>query len=147
MKFATRQDAALPAERLFAAVADFDRLQRLVLRDRAQVEALPPEPGALARWRLVFAMQGKTRDAVLRLTERTADSQTFEGHCDGLDLTLAMRVEPLAPDRSRLAVQMELRPRSLRARLTLQAAWLGKAILDEKFVRRVAGLVAAIELA
>lgn len=147
MKFSTRQDASIPAEQLFSAISDFDRLQRIVLRNGGEVAPVTPDrPGVLAAWKLGVPWHGRLRRARLSMTRQVPpDQQIFEGECEGLDVTLLMNVLSLNARRSQLGVQLELRPRSFRARLAVQAAKLGKHALDEKFASRIARLVNSLE--
>lgn len=148
MKLSTRQDIEAPVDRVFAALSDFPAFERAALRRGAEVARIDglTVPAAGMSWSLVFAWRGKRRRAVCMLHDYAppeAMRLTAEG--EGIDLTLALGLMALSRGRSRLGVALELRPRSLTARLMLQTARLGKARLVRKFEARIAEFALRIE--
>lgn len=144
MKFSTRQDTDLPAATLFAAIADFDRIERVLVRRGAEVRRLDPaqEPGAGIAWTVAFDWRGKRR--ALRLDVAQFDRPeriVILGESEPLELTIDMSVIGLTRTKSRLIFELIAKPRNMRARLMLQTAKLGKAQLDRKFAKRIAELV------
>lgn len=144
MKFSTRQDTDLSPEYLFDVISDFDRLERLLTRRGAVVRRVDPavEPGSGMGWLIGFDWRGKARQ--LRLDVTRFDRPEFivmEGSSELFELSLEMTVIALTRTRARLQFELDVRPRSMKARLLLQTAKFGKSQLDRKFALRVAELL------
>lgn len=148
MKLSTRQDIEAPVDVVFAALSDFVAFERAALRrgvEITRIDALTePSPGM--SWALVFTWRGKRRRAICTLHDYAPPAAMHLGaEGDGLDLTLALGLMALSRGRSRLGVELELRPRSLTARLLLQTARLGKARLMRRFEARIAEFALRVE--
>lgn len=140
MKFSTRQDTDLPADHLFDAVSDFQRIERILVRRGAEVRRVDPtqEPGAGMVWDVSFDLRGKRRDLRLEVVQFDRPEKiVIHGQSEPLDLTIDMTVIALTRTKSRLIFELEAKPRNMRARLMLQTAKLGKSQLDRKFAQRV----------
>ncbi|KGJ02143.1 hypothetical protein [Paracoccus sphaerophysae] len=140
MKFSLRQDTDLSAEELFAAISDFARIERMLVRRGADVRRLDPaqEPGAGMAWEIGFDMRGKRRDMRMDVTQFDRPEKiVILGEGESLGLTVEMTVIALTRSKSRMIFEVEAKPRNMRARLMLQTAKLGKAQLDRKFADRV----------
>ena len=68
MKFSTRIDTDLPAERLFEVVGNFDALERMVIGRGATVARIDPsnEPGIGMGWNIGFELRAWARTAAAR---------------------------------------------------------------------------------
>lgn len=144
MKFSTRQDVDLTAADLFAAVSDFPRIERILMRRRTEVRRADPaqDCGAGMAWDLAFKLRGKQRSLRLQVIQFDRPERVvFAGRSEPFDPTIDLRVIALSRTRSRLICELELKPRNLRARLMLQTAKLGKAQLDRKFAGQIGDLV------
>lgn len=144
MKFSTRVDSDLPADQLFAAITDFDALERLMVGRGATVERVKPseEPGITMGWRIGFDWRGKARQmrlAVVRFDRPEHVAMT--GRSDALELFVNATVVALSRAKARLIFETEIRPRSMKARLMLQTAKLGKSQLDRRYSRRVVDFI------
>lgn len=140
MKFSTRIDTDLPAERLFGIVGDFDALQRMLIGRGAMVARIDPatEPGMGLGWNIGFDWRGKPRHLRLAVTRfDRPEHMQMAGHSEALDLTIKAGVVALSRIKSRLIFETEIRPRNMRSRLMLQTAKLGKAQLDRRYHRRI----------
>lgn len=140
MKFSTRIDTDLPAESLFGAIGDFAALERMLIGRGATVTRIDParEPGVGLGWMIGFDWRGKARQ--MRLTVSRFDRperMTLTGQSEALDLSVAATVVALSRARARLILETDIRPRTMRARLMLQTAKLGKAQLDRRYHRRI----------
>ncbi|WP_405403778.1 hypothetical protein [Paracoccus sp. Ld10] len=144
MKFSTRIDTDLPAERLFEVVGNFDALERMVIGRGATVARIDPsnEPGIGLGWNIGFDWRGKARQLRLAVTRFDRPEQiTMAGHSDALDLSVIATVVALSRVKSRLLFETDVRPRNMKARLMLQTAKLGKAQLDRRYQRRIEDFV------
>ncbi len=144
MKFSTRIDTDLPAERLFEVIGNFDALERMVIGRGAAVARIDPsnEPGIGMGWNIGFDWRGKSRQLRLAVTQFDRPEQMMmAGHSEALDLTVVATVVALSRVKSRLIFETDVRPRNMRARLMLQTAKLGKAQLDRRYQRRIEDFV------
>ncbi|AGT09256.1 SRPBCC family protein [Paracoccus aminophilus] len=144
MKFSTRQDTDLASEQLFDFLADFDRLERLMTRRGVVVRRIDPrsEPGVGRGWELSFDWRGKRRNMRLDVVRfDRPELIAIEGQSELFEISIDMAIVALTPTKSRLNMQIDVRPRSMRARLLLQTAKLGKGQLDRKFDLRIAELL------
>lgn len=140
MKFSTRIDTDLPAEKLFEAIGDFDALERMLIGRGASVSRIDPaqEPGITMGWNVGFDWRGRRRDLRLAVTRFDRPEQmSMAGRSNALDLLVNATVVALSRVKSRLIFETEVKPRNMKARLMLQTAKLGKGQLDRRFQRRV----------
>lgn len=140
MKFSIRQDTDLPADELFSAISDFPRIERILARRGASVRRLDParEPGAGMAWEMGFDLRGKRREIRLDVAQFDRPEKiVFRGGGESLSLDLEMTVIALTRVKSRAIVEAEVKPKTIRARLMLQTAKLGKTQLDRKFAERI----------
>ncbi|RDW13686.1 hypothetical protein [Paracoccus thiocyanatus] len=144
MKFSTRQDIDLSAEALFRAASDFPAIERLLVRRGATVRRLDDmaEPGVGQRWLIGFDWRGRHREVTAQVARLDApELVVIQGDSEQFDLTIRMTVVALTRSKSRMIFETEAQPRSMKARLLVQTAKLGKAQLDRKFARRVGEFV------
>lgn len=144
MKFSTRHDVDVPAERLFDAVADFDRLERTLVRRGARVQRLDPATGSPMAWNVTFDWRGRARSMALAVTRfDRPEAIEMRGQAEAFDMSFDASVVALSRRRSRLLLTAKVRPRTMKARLLLQTAKLTKGRLDRNFSDRVREYVAA----
>jgi hypothetical protein len=147
MKFSTRQDTDIPADALFRAVGNFPSLERMLVRRGASVRRLDGmvQPGVGMGWRIGFDWRGRRRELDLHVTEFVSPELiVLAGSADQFDLSIRMTVVALTMSKSRLIFETAVQPRSMKSRLLLQTAKLGKAQLDRKYARRIADFVAHV---
>lgn len=141
MKFSTRQDTELSATQLFDALGDFEKLERMLVRRGTDVRRIDParEPGTGMAWQIAFDWRGKRRDMRMDVTRYDRpEIISIEGLSEMFEISIDMAIVALTRSKSRLNMLIDVRPRSMRARLLLQTAKLGKGQLDRKFDLRVA---------
>jgi hypothetical protein len=144
MKFSTRQDTDLPADALFAAVSDFPRMERILLRRGASLRRLDGqvEPGPGLAWQIGFDWRGKARELQLKVTSwQPPERLGFSGMSELFNIVLTATVVALSPGKSRLIFEAEVQPRGMKARLMLQTARLGKTQLEQKFALAVGDFI------
>lgn len=142
MKFTTRIDKDIPAEQLFDSLADFDKIERMLVRRGVLVSPADNMPNGTRGWNIVFDWRGQRRELQLVLVQHdrpekialTGESTPFELHID-------MSVVALSRNRSRLYFELEVKPRNMRARLILQTVKLGRAQIDRKLEAKVSDFV------
>ena len=141
MKFSTREDIEAPIEHVFARVTDFSSFERQALRRGGDIRRLDaaPTPGVGSAWDVSFQFRGKDRKmkaALVKLDEPTA--LHIDTTASGIDGETRVELVALSRSRTRLSVTMELKPKSLSARLLIQSLRLAKSNLSRKFKMRVA---------
>lgn len=148
MKFSSREDIEASAEQVFAALTDFPGLELSALRRNIELRRLDglQTPGRGMSWDVRFRFRGKTRMLVASVAEFGPPEQlSFEASSANYELTLALSLLALSKKRTRVTVGMEVRPRSLTARLMLQSARLGKAGLLRRYTERIQILAKEVE--
>ena len=149
MKLTSRQDIEAPVSYVFDALTDFQSWERAALRRGAEV-ARTDKLNSIAvglSWLIKFAYRGKDRRLALRLTELEHPSMVgFSGMGASLDGQASIDLMALAARRTRLSVTVELRAKTIGARLVLQSLRLGKSRLNRRFAERVGIFCTEIEI-
>lgn len=142
MKFSTRTDKNIPAEKMFDAVGDFDRMERVLIRRGVSVRRVDNSTDATRSWDLGFDWRGQKREMKLALVQFDRPEKLgLKGRSRSFDLQIGISVVALSRKKSRVVFEFEVRPRNMRARLAIQTAKLGKSKLDKKFAQSVADFV------
>ena len=149
MKLSTREDIESPAGTVFAAASDFAAFERTALRRGAEVAradlSAPPGPGTA--WSIRFPLRGRMRRIVCTLDHfdpPNALSCRIDG--SGFGGVMTVNLVALSRGRTRLAVQLEILPRTIAARLLIQTARLNRGAYTRRFVERVQKFAADVEL-
>lgn len=149
MKLSSRQDIEAPAAFVFDALNDFQAWERAALRRGADV-ARTDKMKAIApglSWLIKFAYRGKDRQLALRLTQLEHPSMMgFFGSGASLDGQADIDLMALAARRTRMSVSVDVRPRTIGARLVLQSLRLAKTRINRRFAERVALFCTEIEI-
>ena len=147
MKFSTREDIEAPIDHVFAQVSDFDGFERSALRRGAQVRRIESGPVQVgSQWDTAFKFRGRDRKMQITLTLLEApEMYQIAAQSDGITADTLVELVALSPRRTRLSVALELKPRSLTARVLLQSMKLAKGKLTKRFKARVLELAEDIE--
>ena len=147
MKFSTREDIEAPITHVFARVTDFSNFERRALRAGAHISRSDEGPvGIGTSWTVLFTFRGRERSVASTLTELTEPTDLkVESVSDGMTVETNVALVALSPGRTRLMVGMELRARTLTARLLLQSMKLAKGKLQKRFKARVLNFAEEIE--
>ena len=148
MKLTSRQDIEAPVAFVFDALKDFDAWERAALRRGAEVARTDSlrniVPGL--SWMIKFAYRGRQRRLALRLTNLEQPTLLgFSGVGASLDGQAGIDLMELASRRTRLSVTLDIRPRTIGARLVLQSMRVAKTRLNRRFADRVGQLCMEIE--
>lgn len=148
MKLTSRQDIEAPVAFVFDALKDFEAWERAALRRGADVARTDTSnsivPGI--SWMIKFAYRGKQRRVALRLANLERPTMMeFSGVGTSLDGVVALNLIELASRRTRLSVKLEMRPRTIVARLLLQSMRFANTRLNRRFADRVGQLCLEIE--
>ena len=139
MKFSTREDIEAPIDHVFDRVSDFASFERRALRYGADVVRLdegPVQEGS--SWNIAFQFRGRER----RMQSHLASFDPPNGYLvttmsDGMTITSTVDLVALSRGRTRVAVAVDLRAKTLTARLLLQSMKLAKTKLTKRFKARV----------
>ena len=142
MQFSHRIDKDLPADTLFDAASDFNRIERMLLRRGVSVTRVGEVADAAQAWDIAFDWRGQRREVRLVLVQfDRPEKMVLTGRSDPFDLKINLSVVALSRQKSRLSFVMEAKPRNMRARLTIQTAKLGRAQLNRKFAKKISSFV------
>ncbi|WP_163848604.1 SRPBCC family protein [Pseudooceanicola aestuarii] len=148
MKIAGKQDIAAPTAEVYAAVTDFEFFERSAIRRGARICRVEGD-GHVARgtcWDTAFDLRGRTREMRLSVTDVVpAEKLAMLGESDGLKGHVLIDVVPLSPRRTRLRVELDLKPQTLSTRLLVQSLKLARGNIETRLSNRLAEFGAMIE--
>lgn len=148
MKLSDRVDIEAPADFVWAQLTDFDGWERAALRRGAEVARLDDAttPAVGMAWKVAFQWRGKTRKLDLRITAVDPGQRVaFAGTGPNVEGALVLDLVEMGPRRTRLASGLDVRPRTLAARLFFQGLKLARARVDRRYAMRLRQLATEIE--
>jgi len=141
MQFSSKEDIEAPIDAVFAMLSEFESYERSAIRRGIEVQRVDesaPNSSGMA-WDARFILRGKPRDVRLNLTEyESPNNMRFAADSQGLQGTLMVELLALSPGRTRLAVVLNLAPKTLSARLLIQSFKLANSNLTKRFKLKVA---------
>ncbi len=148
MRLSAKTDLEAPAAYVYAKLADHAAWEREAVERGVEVErpANMPMSGVGAGWQLRFMFRGRVRNLLLRMDEMTVDQKlalSFEGHA--FTGNSVLEVLSLSPRRTRLHVTVEVKPKTLAARLFLNTLRLAKRRVQNRFEARLGALGGKIQ--
>lgn len=148
MKLTAKTDLEVPASFVFATLVDHAAWEREAIRNGAEVERPEGSPlsGPGAAWRIRGHFRGKPRKVLIRI-EDLAQDQRLALTIDSPSIEGSSRIEimVLSPRRSRLRVDLEVKPKTLAARLFINTMRLAKGRVQAKFEGRLGQMGARIK--
>lgn len=148
MKFTTKEDIEAPIEAVFRVVSNFDALERSALRRGARVQRVDSRnyPGTTMAWDVEFQFRGKMRKMLAELTEFDSPNRLLvQSVSGGIEGNFLIDLVALSRNRTRLAMSIEIKPKTLSARLLVQSLRLAKKNLTKRYKIRVAYFATDIE--
>lgn len=149
MEFTTREDIEAPLEQVFAQLTDFERIERQIMRRGIDVQRSSEGGAGTPRgmsWQAAFAFRGKSRTAEVTLTEYDAPNAiSYHATSGGLETVTRIDFVALSRNRTRVGMAVELRPKTLSARLMVQSLKLGKSSLEKRFRVKMAEFAKELE--
>jgi hypothetical protein len=138
--FAAKIDIEAPMDFVYAVLTDFDAWEKAAMRRGADVHRTDKrrDPGPGMAWTIGFSFRGKERVLAVTLTEldeRTKLSFKAEGKLIEADQVIDLL--SLAPKRTRLTLNMDIRPKTLGARLLLQSLKLARTKVQIRLNKRM----------
>lgn len=150
MKFVNHTDIQRPVETVFEHVTRFDDLEKRARKAGAEVERIAGDGRAVAgsEWRVSGRIAGSERETQVRLVTVNAPSLLeFRNTATGFEVEFDVRVMPLAPNRARLRTMVDIRARTLAARITLQSARLIRPRISKRIDTALTAVAKRIEAA
>ncbi|MBA3908444.1 MAG: SRPBCC family protein [Rhodobacter sp.] len=148
MRLTAKTDLEVPLGAVFANLVDHAAWEREAVQRGVEIErpADMPLTGVGAGWRIRVPFRGKVRKILLRIDDLVPDDRLAVGF-DGQSVAggSVLEVLELSARRTRLRVVLEVKPRTLAARLFLNTLRLAKGRVQARFETRVGQLGARIE--
>lgn len=148
MKLTAKEDIEAPIGFVTSVLTDFDTWERAAMRRGADVDRLDTlrKPGVGMEWRVGFDYRGKKRKVEIKLLTLNPDQRlVFDCMAAPAEAILSIDMAEMGPRRSRVAVTLEIKPRTMAARLFLQSLRLAKAKVTRRFSLRLSQTAADIE--
>lgn len=148
MIFNSQEDIEAPIDAVFRAVSSFDTIERSALRRGARVQRVDRKthPSTSIAWDIGFKFRGKNRDMLVELTKFDAPNHLLlQSLSGGLEGQVSVDLVALSKNRTRMALSIELMPKTLSSRLMVQSMRLAKTKLTKRFRLKVAGYATDIE--
>ncbi len=149
MRLKAHTDIEAPVERVFERVSDFAAFERLALRRGARVVRTDDldEPGPGMSWLVTAPVRGRRRQLEIELVEwLPPERMRFAARTAGYAATTEVGLSRIGPQRTRLALDVDIRSRSLAARMVLHALRLARRSIMRRLrraLRRFGKAVAA----
>lgn len=136
MRLTAREDIELSVPDVFAAVADFDAIAHLAQRQGFHVRRLDrlPVPSIGMRWAISGRYRGKVRHVFAELRAFVpGESLAVRMTGGGFQADIDVDMRALSRIRTRLRMDVDLKPQSLFARITVQVLRLKHASLARRY--------------
>lgn len=148
MQFSSKEDIEAPIDDVFVMLSEFEAFERSAIRRGVEVhrktESTTPRQGM--EWDARFSIRGKQRDMKLVLARYDApNGMQFDADSQGLDGIMVIDLVPLSQKRTRMSIVLNLKPKTLTARLFIQSMKLAKSNMTKRFKLKVADYAKAME--
>lgn len=146
MRLTAKHDVEVPIAGAFAAFGDPDAWEREALRRGADVTRTDDGTTGLPAWIIGFVFRGRPRQIAIRQTAAEPPLRlAYAGEGQLYSGTAELSFIDLGPRRTRVHLVMEVKPRSISARLILQTLRLNRKSLDRKVSQRFGQVATAVE--
>ena len=148
MKLTVKYDMEAPATFVFGQLCDFEGWERAAMRRGADVMRtdMLRDAGPGATWAASFRYRGKLREVTVRLDSLSPlTAMAVTGISRLADGVMKIGVLDLSATRTRLDIRLEIKPKTLAARIYVQSLRLARARVERSFAQRVAQFAAEIE--
>lgn len=148
MQFSSKEDIEAPIGEVFAMLSEFEAFERSAIRRGVEVQrqtgTAPIEAGMA--WDVQFDWRGRRRNMRVDLARYDpANTLQFDAVSQGVEGTMTLDLLALSPRRTRMTVILNLKPRTLSARLMVQSLKLAKNNLTKRFKLKVAEYAKTME--
>ncbi|SLN60494.1 hypothetical protein PEL8287_03289 [Roseovarius litorisediminis] len=140
MNFSAKEDVEAPIDHVFAEVSNFQSFERSALRRGAEVRRVDDltTVGPGMAWDIAFELRGKRRELILELTHfEPPNGMLLASRASPLGGVVSVDLVALSRNRTRINVDVVLKPQNLSARLLVQSLKLARANLGKRFSLRL----------
>jgi hypothetical protein len=148
MKLSGRTDIGAPMAFVFDALSDFENWERAALRRGADVMRTDGLRGVCIgmSWLVRFAWRGREREIQIKLVQWDGPARlALAGDGPSIEGGANIELIELASRSTRMFLQVELKPRTLAARLFIQSLKLAKSRVNAQFEARIQQIAKEIE--
>lgn len=148
MKIKTHEDIEATIDQVFDAVTDFESFELAALRRDAEVcrTDTMTQPGKGMAWEAKFTHRGRPRVADINLQQFERPNQLrVWSKIGGLAAELDIELMALSRTRTRMTLSVDMRPKTIPARLLIQSLKLARTTMLRRFRKRVSEYAATIE--
>ena len=148
MKFSAREDIEAPIDFVFEKVTDFQSFERSALRRGAEVQRVDalPAPGVGMAWDVMFKLRGKMREIKMEVTSLDPpNGVVLSSRSPSMGGDLVVDLVALSRARTRLSVNLTLKPINLSSRLLVQSLKLARNNLTTRYKTRIADFALELE--
>ncbi len=148
MKLTAKIDLEVPAAFVFDTLTDNASWEREAIRNGVEVSRPPgaPDRGLGAAWQMRGHYKGKPRKVLIVIEELVQDQRIgLSLDSPSIDGTARLEVMVLSPRRSRLRVDLEIKPKTLAARLFVNTMRLAKGRVQARFEKGLGQLGSRIK--
>lgn len=148
MQLTAKEDIEGPIDRVFAMLSDFESYERAAMRRGAEASRTDSlrAPGVGMSWQARFRLRGRERDVALKLAAMdTPNGLQVDFASQGLEGEMVIDLLAMSRARTRMTMAIELRPKTLSARLMVQSLKLARTNLTKRFALRVADFAKDLE--
>lgn len=148
MKLTAKEDIEAPIGFVAFFLSDFEMWERAAMRRGADVDRMDRlrTPGPGMEWKVGFTYRAKKRSVEIRLLTLTPDQlMVFDCMAQPAEAILTIEMVEMGARRTRVVVSVDIKPRTLAARLFLQSMRLAKAKVTRRFAQRLTQTSADIE--
>lgn len=148
MKFSTKEDLEIPIDEVFGMLSDFDGYERAIMRRGAEISRTDhmTTPGVGMTWSAKAKLRGKMREFQVELVEYDRPNQMrFDAGSKNIQARFLVELVALSRARTRMRVELDVRPQTLSARLLMQSAKLARNTLNRRYKTRIAHFATDLE--
>lgn len=148
MKFSTKEDLEISIDDAFDLLSDFDGYERAIMRRGAEIARIDQmsNPGVGMTWAAKAKLRGKMRKFNVELVEYDRPNQMrFEAVSKNIQASFLVELVALSRARTRMRIELDVRPQTLSARLLMQSAKLARNTLNRRYKTRIAHFASDLE--
>ncbi|MBS8227010.1 SRPBCC family protein [Vannielia litorea] len=148
MNFTGKEDIEKPIDEVFAAITDHETFEKQVMRRGHEISRTDTleAPGAGMAWKMRFPIRGQMRDLTARVSAyEPPEHVVLDITIGGLDTVVMIDLIALSKMRTRMNLDIELKPRTITSRVLVQSLRLRRSSLTQQLRRRMGDFAKQVE--